>query len=321
MTYKKKLYFLITLIAVLVLLYSISLIINSDLGNRKESFSWVDPKSAEKITNISVSTQMGEYEIFTRNNMWFVLHENNVYPARQFRVHDFLDVLTTRSVWPVRSSSASTHERFGLLASDDFFFMNSASRVTINTGNTVLLDLLLGDDDIYRNETYYRKFDQNEVRSGNSGIKNYLNSPASTWFNLRLITANDGSEIDLGNVQRFSVFNPEETQVFARRNREWIIEGIEEGTPDSHSIENYIRSILSIEGDSFTNSITHDDIAFEYSRMELQLGNNVNNVIRINFTMGDETGRVFARVSGNELIYSIPSWSAGRLYREIESFY
>jgi hypothetical protein len=323
MTYKNKLYFLIALIAVLVLLYVGSLIYNSDFGNRQESFAWLDSKAAEKISKINISTHMNEFEIFTRNNMWFILHENNVYPARQLRVQDFLNILTTRSVWPVRSSSASTHERFGLLAPDempdDGFFHGLASRLTVYADNVVLLDLLLGNDDIYRNETYYRRYGQNEVRSGESGAKIYLNSHVSAWFNLRLVTGNDGGEVDLGSVQRLSVYTPYETQVFSRRNRGWVISGIEVENPDAHAIESYIRGILITEGDGFDNSMSWDDPAFEYSRMELELGQ--GRIITIRLTMADEmTGRIFAHVSGSELIYSIPSWSANRLYREAESF-
>ena len=116
MTYKKKKYFLIALIAVLVLLYAGNLIFNSDLVNRQRSFAWLDSNTAERITKINIISQGNEFELFLQDNLWHVLYENNVYPARQLRVLDFLNALTTRSAWQVRSSNASTHERFGLLA-------------------------------------------------------------------------------------------------------------------------------------------------------------------------------------------------------------
>jgi hypothetical protein len=259
--------------------------------------------------------------------MWFVLDNDNVYPARQIRVQDFLNILTTRSAWPIRSSSASSHERFGLLTptdSDQFSLSyEQASRVTVYADDAVLLDLLLGADDIYRNETFFRRADQNDVRSGNSILRTYVNSHSGSWFNLRLVSGTDGMDIDISNVQRFSVYTPSETQIFSRRNRGWVVSGIEIENPDIPAIESYIRVVLNIEGDSFSNSISIDDPGFDYSRIELELGH--GRTITIRLTMGDETGRIFAHVSGNgtirgDHIYSIPSWAANRLYREAENF-
>jgi len=319
MTYKNKLYFLIILIAVLVLLYSGSLIFNSDLTARRDSFIWLDSKAAEKADKINISTQMGQFELFKHNNLWFVLDEDNIYPARQIRIQDFLSILTTRSSWPVRSSSPSNHERFGLLMPDDFaHFYNQPSRITISADKTVLLDLLVGEDDVFRGESYFRKFDQNEVRSGNNIIKTYTNNHAGSWFNLRLFCDEKGGDIDLSSVQRLTVTTPDETQVFTRRNRGWIVSGIEVDNPDIPEIESYIRTVLNAEGDGFSDTITLDDPRFDYSTMVLELGNARHFTVRL--TMGDENGRIFAHVNGNNLVYSIPAWSAYRLYREWENF-
>ena len=326
MTYKKRLYFLVTLIAVLILLYSGSIIFNSDLTARRDSFVWLDSKTAEKADKIVVNTSMDQFELFKHGNSWFVLHEDKIFPARHLRVQDFLDLLATRSAWPVRSSSPSNHERFGLLIRDDFdqmaeegtLFYNQASRVIISADNAVLLDLLIGDDDIYRGEAYFRKFDQNEVRSGNNILKTYANSHAGNWFNLKLFCDDNGGDIDLSSVQRLTVTTPDETQIFTRRNRGWIVSGIEIENPDIPAIENYIRTVLNAEGDGFSDSVSLDDPRFDYSTMVLELGNARHFSVRL--TMGDENGRIFAHVNGNNLVYSIPAWSANRLYREAESF-
>jgi hypothetical protein len=329
MVYKKKLYFLIALIGVLALLYTVSLIFNSDLINRQRAFAWLDSNAVESITRIKINSQGNEFEIFLQNNMWFISYENNVYPARQLRVQDFLNALTIRSAWQVRSSNASTHERFGLLAPEEMSFNRSqALRMTVMAGDTQLLDLLIGEDDFYRNETYFRKFDHNEVRSGDSSIKIYVNSQVSSWYNLRLVSGNDGNEIDISSVQRMTVTTPDETQIFTRRNRGWVVSGIELENPNTHAIESYIRGLLTIEGDSFNHSVSFNDPEFEYSSIELELGTGVGRSILILLTEADESGRVLAHVTKfrgdtideSSLIYSIPSWSASRLYREAESF-
>jgi len=311
MTYKKRLYILIGLTAVLALLYTGGLVFNSDFAARRSFYVWLDAKTSEKTTRIVINnSHMGEYEILKQDNLWFVLHDDKVYPARQIRVQDFFDALSVRAAWSVRSSSASSHERFGL---DDH-----ASRVTVYVDNSVILDLLVGDDDVIRNETYFRKFGQNEVRSGDSSVKTYINNHPGNWYNLRLITGTDGEAVDINSVQRVSVQLPDESQVFSRRNRSWVVSGVEITNPDIPAVENYIRVILNTEGDGFSDSVSWEDTRLDYSRIALELG--YGKIITIRLSAGDENGRVFAHVSGNDYIYSIPSWAAQRLYQPAESF-
>jgi len=310
MAYKKRLYILLSMIAVMVLLLTGSFVFSSDFGSGQQSFVWIDSKTAERVNRIVLNVYGGETELSKRNNMWFVLHNDNSYPARNARVLDFLGILSARSAWPVRSSSASTHERFGL---DDH-----ASRITIYGDNAVLLDLLLGNDDVLRNETYFRKYGQNEVRSGDSAIKTYLNSPVSSWYNLRLVPDSESGQFDISSVQRLSVYTPSGTQVFTRRSRGWEITGMEISNPDIPAIENYIRAIVNTEGDGFDESVFHNDPLFDDSRIVLEIG--TGRVITIRLGEADDTGRRLAHVSGSNYIYSIPAWAANRLFREADNF-
>ncbi|MCL2805543.1 MAG: DUF4340 domain-containing protein [Treponema sp.] len=314
MSYKKKLYILVSLVAVLALLYIGNIVFYSDLGARQSSFAWLDSKTAERSNRIIVSSQTGVLELVKQNGKWSVLYDDIFFPARQIRVQDFLDVLTTRSAWPVRSSSASTHERFGL---DD-----DASRITIYGEDAVLLNLLVGDDDAMGRETYFRKEGNNEVRSGDSGIKIYTTGSIGNWFNYRLIPETEGGQLDFNSVQRMSVYTSSETQVFSRRNRTWVISGIEVANPDIPGLESYIRTVINTEADSFSDSVFHDDPLFEQSRIVVEFGNGA--VYNIRLGEGDDIGRLFAHVSkgdqGEPLIYSIPAWAAYRLFKEAESF-
>jgi len=322
-TYKNKLYFLIILIAVFVLLYSGSLIFESGVTSGRSSFVWLDSKAAEKAGRIAAIVQLNEeeqveFDLSKRNNKWFITVNDKSFPARQIRVQDFLNLLTARSAWQVRSTTASSHERFGL--------NEKASRITIYgddsfAAETILLDLMLGNDDELKNETYFRKADQNEVRSGDRSVKTYLTSPVSNWFNLRLIPESDAGKVDLSDVQRVTVTTPSETQIFTRWNRSWTITGIQLTTPDIPAIENYLRIIINAEGDSFDADVSRDNTEFEHSRIVIEMSN--ARIITISLNEGDESGRRLAKVSGSSYegyIYSIPQWSAGRLFRDGTSF-
>jgi hypothetical protein len=309
MTYKNRLIFLGSLIGALIIAYIASIIFTSDAGTKSSSYIWLDSKSAEKIIRIVIKDEENEIELKKKNSQWFVLHNSLEFPARQLRVEDFLKILTTRSAWAVRSTSATTHERFGL--------EQSASRVTIY-GETVLLDFLAGYEDVFKNEIYLRRAGQNEVRSGDNTIKSYISSPVTSWYNLRLIPQTENGSIDIGSVQRLSVYTPQETQVFSRRNRKWEISGISVGNPDQNIVDTYIRQVLTIEGDNFEDSVYSDDPIFDKTSIVLELGN--ARIITIRFSDADESGRRFANVSGSDYVYMIPTWSASRLFRSASGF-
>jgi len=309
MTYKNRLIFLGSLIGALIVIYIVSIIITSGVGSKSSSYVWLDSKSAGKIVKIAIKDNENEYELRKINHQWFVLNNGIEFPAKQLRVEDFLKILTTRSSWSVRSTSASTHGRFGL--------EQSADRVTIY-GETVLLDLLAGNEDIFKNEIYMRKAGQNEVRAGDNAIKSYLSSPVSSWYNLRLIPESESGSIDLSSIQRLSVYTPQETQIFSRKNRKWEVSGISVEKPDQSIIDNYIRQVITVEGDNFEDSVKSDDPMFDTTSMSLELGN--GRIITIRFSPADESGGRFAHVSGKDYIYFIPAYQAGKLFKSAASF-
>ena len=314
MTYKNRIICLLSLIAILALLYAGSFIVNAETsGARSASMFWLDSGLASGADRIVISMNAQNFELVKRSDQWFVLHNESEYPARRLRVEDFLGILTKRAAWPVRSSGAASHERFGLDA-------QTAGRLTVYGENANLLDLLIGIED-NSGQIFARRYAQSEVRSGDSLIKTYMTSPVSSWYNLRLIPDSEDGKVSVKNVQRLSVYNGDTTQVFARRNRAWTISGIDVADPAQNVIENYISVILNTEGDNFIDSVSPGDPAFGNagnSRITVELDN--GGVITIRLSESDESGSRYAHVTGREYVYSIPSWAAGRLFRDASQF-
>jgi hypothetical protein len=311
MEYKKKKILLLSLIAALGLTYTISIVFSPEfMGSRSASFIWLDSRLADRIARIAISSQEQDIELFKRGSQWFVAHNNREYPARHLRVEDFIAAFTTRASWSVRSSSAASHQRLGL---DE----ESASRVAFFGENAVLLDVLLGGSDITGREIYLRKAGQNEVRSGDNLFSFYLRGGANSWFNLRLIPESEDGRVAVDTVMRLTVINDGETQVFSRRNREWIISGVEVINPDQGGVDGYVRAILNAEGDDFID-LLDEDVSFDHSRITLELGTGGSRTIR--FTEPDETGRRLAIVDGVDFIYSIAPWTGHRLFRSAQDF-
>jgi hypothetical protein len=298
------------MITLLALTYTASYIFSPErMNKRSASFVWLDPKLAAKINRIVIASEFQTIELMSDNNRWFVSHNGKLYPARKTRIEDFIAVFTTRSLWPIRSSAASSHERFGLDG-------QTSSRVTIYTDNSILLDLFLGDNDNTGREIYIRKAVNNDVRSGDSSISSYISTHVNYWYNLKLLPENENGDLSIDSVQRLIVYNEGETLTFSRSNRNWIISGVNIENPDYNAIENYIRTVLNAEGDGFVDSI-YSNVPF-LNRIVFEFGD--GRVVTISISAQDEENRRYARVSTSDYIYSIPSWTASRLFRDASGF-
>ena len=319
MSYKNKLVFLLSLIGVLSLIYIAVIIFSPERrGARSSSYAWLDKKLADRIGRIIITSEGRKIELIKNNSQWFVLHNGVEYPARQMRIEDFIGIFTSYSAWNLRSSNASTHSRFGLDA-------DAASRVMIYGENTLLLDLLLGYVD-NAGQIYVRKYGEDEVRSGENVITYYLANYVTAWYNLRLFEESGNGYIDVDNVQRLSVYNSTETQIFSRVNRSWEISvstppplsGFYNVNAEQGIVESYIRNLLNSEGDDFAGIRYSAAIDTSYSRIVVEFGNGKISTIR--FSEPDEEGRRFACIDGSEYIYSIPAWVSTRLFRDAAGF-
>ncbi|MDR2943147.1 MAG: DUF4340 domain-containing protein [Treponema sp.] len=312
MEYKKRLIYILSLIGALALVYLASFIFDPEFaGTRSASYVWLDSKLAGRTARIVVGAQDGGVELVKKSGQWFVLHNGTEYPARQLRIEDFTGIFTSRKAWPVRSSSASSHEKLGVGE-------NSAKRITLYGENSVLLDILLGNEDVTGREIYLRKYGQNEVRSGENLFASYITGSANGWYNLRLIPESEDGKVAVDSVQRLSVYSPQGTQVFSRKNRTWTVSGIEVANPDPANIDGYVKAVLNLEGDDFSDSIARDDPKFNYASLVLELGDGGVKTVRV--TDADETDRRFARVEGSDYVYSLAPWAAQKLFRSAQDF-
>jgi hypothetical protein len=310
MTYKNRLISLVVIIGLLVFALIGNAIYNLDRGTASEIFAWLDVGAARNITRIALSTEWDEFELIRRNELWLINHNGNEVPARQLRVADFLSILTTGASWPVRSSNVSSYEHFGL---DD-----SASRVTVYGEHSVILELLIGKDDVMGLETYFLKTGQSDVRSGDNSIKAFMANAVTGWYNFRIIPESESGLLDSGTIQRFSVNNGEQTYVFTRNYMGWDISGIDISVPDVNNIENYIRTIINTEGDNFVYNISRDDPIFNHSRIVLEFGN--GRILTIRISEPNNAGRRLVNITGREYIYSLPAWAGNRLFMDPSSF-
>jgi len=313
MTYKNKIITLSGVIAALAIVYILTIIFDPQrAGARSDLYSWLEPGQNNRISGISI-TKPGETLNLSHNGgKWFVTRDGKDYPARKVRVEDFLTLLSKKAPYPVRSSSPSTHERLSLTP-------DTATQITVSAGSgPPLLALLIGQTDITGQNVYLRKQGQNEVRSGEDKFSVYTNSALSSWYNLRLFPENEDGKLDAKDIQRLTVYPPDNgpSQIFTRSNREWTF-NFEISNPDFSKVDSYIRDILGVSGDDFIDGISLSDPMFNAARVIMELGNGATKTLRLSV---DEEGKRYATISGSDFVYSIPSWAVGKLFVEADTF-
>jgi len=326
MTYKNKIITLSSVIAALAIIYILTIIFDPQrMGSRSDLYSWLEPGQNNRITGIRISQSGEETVNLSRNNgKWFVTRGGKDYPARQARVDDFLAILSKRAPYPLRSSSASTHERLSLT-------QDKAAQVTVSAGPGLpLLTLLIGQTDITGQNVYLRKQGQNDVRSGEDKFSSYTSSAVNSWYNLRLFPENEEGKLIDTDVQRLIVYAPpgvededvhsggsQQPMIFTRNNREWTF-NFEIANPDFDKVDSYIRDILGVSGDDFIDGVSASDPLFNSCRIVMELGNGVTKTLRLG--PADDGGKRYAAVSGSDFVYSIPAWAVNRLFANKENF-
>ncbi|MDR2186265.1 MAG: DUF4340 domain-containing protein [Treponema sp.] len=314
MVYKKKLILLSGLTALLALIYAAALIFDPERVNaRNAAFVWLDAEGADRADSIVISRQGEEIVVLTRKNgLWFVPAEGIDLPAKQARVEDLFRILSSRGAYPLRASSAASHERLGLTE-------EAASRIIIRGGAGAypLLDLLAGDQDTAGREIYLRKQGENDVRSGDTRIASYVNGAANSWYDLRLFPENSGGTVDAGMVQRLSVDYPggtAEPMTLSRSGTGWTVGSL---PADTQRVESYIRAVLDAEGENFLPA--QDSPVFNEGRISLELGDGTNRIIRCG-PLDEEGKRRSAQVTGSPYVYQLAEWTLSRLFREASYF-
>jgi hypothetical protein len=326
MTYKKKLMLLSGLTGLLILIYLGTLFYDPDRVTRRNAFyTWLEPRLLDQADALEIF-RAGDWDrpvsLVRRGDTWFALIDGSDFPARQERVRDLLGILSSRSLYALRSSSASSHEPLGLVS-------GSAARILVKGGEGLpLLDLLVGNSDSTGSEIYLRKNNRDEVRSGEDKLSTYVKSLENSWYNLKLF---QGAEeiTDITLVQRVSIYPPVPADtdgesapvpvILSRNNTGgWIVEGQEDISSDTSTVDSYIRGVLSAEGENFVPGANADDLLFNEGRVVLELGNRSSRTISVGPVT--EGGKRNASVSGSSYVFLLAEWTLGRIFRDAAYF-
>lgn len=323
--YKKKLFIVSILVGVLALTYAATLIFSADRRTSRSSlYVWLEPKWAEQADRLELSGDE-QVTLVRRNGVWYAELEGREYPAKQTRIDDLFQVLSSRAAYPVRGGASSSQERLGLTEALGY-------RIVVRGGvGAPLLDLLIGSQDVTGREVYLRKNNHDEIRSGEDGFSRFLTGARTSWYDLKLLGNDLQGALTIEMIQRVTVILPVEaaetvpatprTVVITRSNDGWTVEGISPDSLDNSRIEPYLRAILDAEGDDFVPGVDANDPVLNEGRITIEFGNGTTRSIRLGPVFDDTgNGKRLAAVSGKTYVYTLSTWMMNRLFRERGSF-
>jgi hypothetical protein len=322
MVYRKKIVILSGLVALLALVYLLTLFFDPDrISLRDASYAWLEAGLVPQANRIEIRGASGEISLGKINNNWMVSLDGLEYPVKQDRVADLLKLLSDRKGYPLRAGEESAHERLGVGE-------GASSRIVVRpgAGKPPLLDLIIGNEDATGAAVYLRKSGEKAVRSGENLFSPYVNGAPSSWYMLRLFPEEESRRLEASSVQQVRVIPPddgrssawEESQfILARRKEGWMLQGSEKAL-DNQKADSYVRAILEAEGENFDSSLNAGDPVFTSGRIILDLGDGTSRTIRIG-PQGDQNRRS-AVVSGSSLVYSLAEWTVTRIFRDASYF-
>ena len=296
LTYKKKVLFLSSLVAVLALIYILTFVFDSE-NSSGAAFAWLDPSLFVMADGIEISGPESRIVLKRRNGAWFVSGDSVEFPAKQERVDDLFDLLGRKANYPVRASSSEGIERLALTE-------ESASRIVVRGGAGLpLLDLLIGNADALGREVYLRRAPWNQIYSAEDNFSYFINLKANSWYDLRLF-----SEASIDSIQQVEVSFPDEAYILRRSGRGWIIPGKEDAL-DANRVEAFLKRLLEAESDSFAVNAPE---TIE-GRITVQFGNGSTRSLQAG-PLTEENNRC-ATVSESSFFYILSERTFSNLFR------
>ena len=303
MTYKTKLTFLSALVAVLALTYVLILFFDRDI-RRSDVFAWLDPASSAMATRLEITGPGGGIALNRRSGVWVFDAGDAELPVRQSKVEDLFALLSRRAVYPARAASLEAAQRLGLTE-------GTARRIRVWSGHgLLLLDLLVGSEDILGREVYLRMAGQNQIHSGEGDFISLTNLNPLAWFNLNLF-----QPFNIDVVQHAEVVQPGgDAFTLQRSGPGWIILG-DDAALEPLRVEAWLRSVVEAQGEDFV----FDAPLNAEGSITLRLGDGTTRFLEVG--AADEHGNWLATVSGSSLVYFLPGRNFDRIFIERDHFF
>jgi hypothetical protein len=325
--FKKKAIVLSGIAGALAIIYALTFVFDRERSDQRQAaYRWLEPQTAAAADRIEVRGS-DSVDIEKIGSQWFVVYEGRQFPAKQSRVDELFTALTKSGAYSARGSSPQVREKLGL--TDD-----QPSRISVLSGGSLLLTLLVGVEDASGSSIHLRKQGDDTVRGGEDRFTTFTNGSRPSWEDLRLFPDENGVKLSADSIQRFTVFPPPNEEgdgkvpphyTFVRDGTDWKAESAPaeaDGEPKTADIDAYIRGIVDAAGEDFAAGLFPEDEGFTdadaVSRVVLELGDGSTRTL---YRGPDFSGKKTVALSGSPYVWLLSDWTANRIFRTGDGFF
>jgi len=245
----------------------------------------------ETVDEVRFEGPGGETQVVLRKDEggWTV----NGFAADSARVAGLWNALQEATVDGLVASNPDNHDRMGVSA-------DSAWTLEVDIGAETRT-LLVGDAGSRYGTAYVRYPGEDAVHLLEGQLRTEVTRRLDDWRNKRM------ARVDTARLSRVEVERGEAADVLERVDTLWVVDGEEPADPAK--IRALLSGLASLDANGFYSST--DSLPGRGGGMTaLDQSGDTLLVLEIGSGEGDR----WARVSGDSIIYRLPSWSVGRLF-------
>lgn len=285
---------LVGALAVLVGLWGITALLGGpgqgSIGASGEIASFFDDVDGPSLVGVSVVGPAGTLELERQESGWTV----NGFRADEATVARFLVAVTTARVGELTATNPDNHERMGVSEA-------RASRVTFLTGGGTS-ELLLGDSGRRFQTSYIRLPDEDAVYLLEGDLGPQLRQRPDDWRNRTM------AQVDTATVARLVIERQDGAYTLERGDGPWSFQ--EGGATTGMTVSNILGELANLQATGF---YTESDSVARLPRASTTRAFDASGALLSEIVVGDgETDR-WARTVGDDALYRLSSFRAGRL--------
>ena len=251
-----------------------------------------DKARVDHITINRAGASASERELaFEKSGSSWVMTAPGRGPTADRAIEDLLDRLSDMHVIQRRATQASSHTQFNI---DDAH----GTRITLKSGSTVLLDLVVGD--AVGSGTSVRRPGANEVFEVDQSLSSTLSQAPRDWRNREI------TRIERAQVTRVEWANPNGTWSFTRSGETWTPASPIERL-DTARVNSLVDSLLNLRASDFAAADANTGFTDASPRVTITTGGGdaaaQTIVLRLGANRGDS--EVYARREGNDQTFVI----------------
>ena len=267
------------------------------IGASGEIVTFFDGVEESTISAVRLSDSEGDIELLPDGDMWSV----NGWRSDSSVVARFFDALTEVTVGDLAATNPANHDRMGVS-------VDSAGTLEIDADGSVRI-LLVGNQGPRFSTAYGRLPGEDEVYLLEGNIRSQLTRQLDSWRDRKMVA------IDSSRVTRIEVERDGEAFTLVRGDSVWTFEDGSEATPGQ------VRSILSeLSGGLVASRF----VAEEDSLAALERGGSTAaysdlGEVLAEVTVGSGDGDRWATVTGDSVLYRLPSFRVDLITPTLES--